>query len=321
MSEDTRGALQGAESRMTTRRDVIGLLGALSARAVCARAGRGLGALISGWPDVREAQGEVAPTLARGAPTSPERMALIDAFKERSAGVEKKFEARAHKSDWTMPYRLFHPTTTGKLPLMLFLHGSGGLGNDNEKQMGLGNIYGTRVWALPENQKTFPCYVVVPQTDRGWLRYGAPAVGDSIAQAVPGLGDGARLAFEIVESLSREFSIDERRIYVTGQSMGGSGVWHMTAQRPGFFAAAVPCCPANSIEPATKSMATPVWDFHGGADESVPVSMSRDRIAALRKAGGHPLYTEYAGVGHNVWQWAYTEPSLIRWVFSKRRPS
>src|SRR5215467_12989771 len=113
---------------MLTRRDAIGLLGALSARAVCAPAGRPLGALIASWSDAGDPQDEATPALAKGAPTSPERTALIDAFKEKSAGLDKKFEARSHKSGWTMPYRLFRPTATGKLPLVLFLHGSGGLG-------------------------------------------------------------------------------------------------------------------------------------------------------------------------------------------------
>ena len=58
-----------------------------------------------------------------------------------------------------MPYRLFRPQASGTFPLVVYLHGSGGLGDDNLKQMGLGNIFGTRVWALPENQKKFPCYV------------------------------------------------------------------------------------------------------------------------------------------------------------------
>jgi hypothetical protein len=49
------------------------------------------------------------------------------------------------------------------------------------------------------------------------------------------------------------------------------------------------------------------------------VATSRERIAALRKAGSHPLYTEYVGVGHNVWEWAYTEPALVEWMFAQRR--
>ena len=264
-------------------------------------------------------QGDSTPSLAPGAPNSPERQALISAFRTASEKIPDKFEARTHKSDWTMPYRLFRPNVTGRLPLVVYLHGGGGLGSDNAKQMGLGNIFGTRVWALPENQKEFPCYVVVPQTDRGWVRYGPPAAADSESPVIPGLGDGARVAFEVIDELAKEFPIDKQRIYLTGQSMGGSGAWHMIAQRPKFFAAAVICCGGVGLDSAAAAVSTPLWNFHGDTDDTVPVKLSRDRIAALRKAGGHPLSTEYAGVGHNVWQWAYTEPSLVRWMFSKRR--
>jgi len=243
-------------------------------------------------------------------------MALIEAFKKQSAGLEKKFEARAHKSDLVMPYRLFRPEAAGKLPLVMFLHGSGGLGDDNEKQLGLGNIFGTRVWVLPGNQKRFPCYVVAPQTDRGWIRYD---LSKQPAQELPGLGDGNRLALEIVERLCHEFLIDQSRIYVTGQSMGGAGTWNIIAYRPKFFAAAVICCGSISTENGTGAIDTPVWNFHGDSDKTVPVSASRDRIAARRKAGGRPLYTEYAGVDHNSWQWAYTEPEMVKWVFAQRR--
>jgi predicted peptidase len=243
-------------------------------------------------------------------------MALIDSFRKRSAGLDKKFEARSHKSDWLMPYRLFRPASRKKLPLVLYLHGSGGVGNDNEKQLGLGNIFGTLSWVLPEHQQLFPCYVLAPQTDRGWIRY-KEDVTDGVPKPVAGFGDGARLALEIVDEVRREFAVDERRIYVAGQSMGGAGVWNMLTFRPRFFAAAVICCGSASQDDGTGSPHTPVWNFHGDADKSVPVSISRDRIAARRKAGGHPISTEYAGVDHNVWQWAFTEPGLAKWVFSQ----
>jgi predicted peptidase len=265
------------------------------------------------------AKDDPTPPLAPGAPLSPQRLALIDAFKEKSAGLEKNFEARTHKSDWVMPYRLFRPSTSEKLPLVLYLHGSGGLGDDNQKQMGLGNVFGTRVWTLPENQKNFPCYVVVPQTDRGWARYDMSGQGDGPPKVLPGLGDGSRLALEIVDALGHEFAIDDRRIYVTGQSMGGAGVWNVITHRPKFFGAAVVCCGSRSTEDGTGSIDTALWAFQGDADQTVPVTMTRDRIAARRKAGGHPLYTEYAGVDHNVWEWAYTEPELVKWLFAQRR--
>lgn len=305
---------------MVTRRQALGILGSISAAPLLG-ARDSLTSLVSSAPSVRGHQGDATPPLAPGAPSSPERKALIDSFRQRSAGIENQFEARTHKSDMTMPYRLFRPSATGRLPLVVYLHGSGGLGTDNVKQMGLGNVFGTRVWALPEHQKERPCYVVVPQTDRGWVRYGPPSPGDSVARVVPGLGEGTRLALEIIDVLRREFPIDERRIYITGQSMGGAGVWHMTAQRPRLFAAAVLCCGTAPSDDAAASVSTPLWNFHGDADATVPVSVSRERIAAMRKAGGHPHYTEYAGVGHNVWEWAYTEPALVRWMFAQRRPS
>jgi predicted peptidase len=250
---------------------------------------------------------------------SAERLALIEAFKKKSEGLEKKFEARTHRSDWVMPYRLFRPEATGKLPLVMYLHGSGGLGDDNGKQMGLGNIFGTRVWLLPGNQKRFPCYVVVPQTDRGWIKYDFSQQDQGPAKELPGFGDGARLAVEIVERLLREPAIDERRIYVMGQSMGGAGTWNVIANRPRLFAAAVICCGSASSENGSESIETPLWNFHGDSDKTVPVSLSRERMAARRKVGGRPLYTEYAGVDHNVWQWAFTEPALVEWLFSQRR--
>ncbi len=256
-----------------------------------------------------------APALAPGDPMSPERRALIDAFTRTIAGLPERFEKRTHKSDWTMPYRLLRPSGRNA-PLVLYLHGSGGLGDDNEKQLGLGNIFGTLVWALPENQSRFPCCIVAPQTDRGWAKYQASADGTRV---VPGLGDGARLALEIVRAVGRELAIDERRIYVAGQSMGGAGVWNLLAHRPGVFAAAAICCASATPDDVARAARTPLWSFHGDADRTVPVAVSRGRDAALRRAGGHPIYTEYAGVDHNVWEWAFTEPALPEWLFAQRR--
>jgi len=275
---------------MITRREAVYLLGSFS-----------IGAYL-----------KAAQPAGPSGPLSPERMALIEAFRKKSEGLEKRFEARQHKSGWTMPYRLFRPESTTKAPLVIFLHGSGGQGDDNEKQMSLGNIFGTRVWALPENQKRFPCYVVVPQTDRGWIRYDE-------TKAIPGFGDGARMALEVVDALRREFPIDDHRIYIAGQSLGGAGVWNAITYRPRFFAAALICCAGQSPDDGTGSIETPLWAFHGDSDKTVPVAATRDRIAARKKAGGRPRYTEYAGVDHNVWQWAFTEPELLKWVFAQRR--
>ncbi len=304
---------------MITRRESLRVLASISAGAWFAGARTAFGFWLAPNSSAARAKGDSTPPLAPGAPMSAERIALIEAFKKQSEGLERKYEARTHKSDWVMPYRLFRPEGAGKMPLVMYLHGSGGQGDDNLKQLGLGNIFGTRVLRLPQNQKICPCYVFVPQTDRGWARYDLSQQTDGRPKLVPGLGDGSKLALEIVDALRREFPIDERRIYVTGQSMGGAGIWNVLKYRPHFFAAAAICCGGVSTEDGTESIETPLWNFHGDSDHTVPVSTSRDRMAARRKAGGHPLYTEYAGVDHNVYEWAYTEPELVKWVFAQRR--
>lgn len=233
--------------------------------------------------------------------------------------MEERFEAHTLAGDWPMPFRLFRPTRADVLPLVVYLHGSGGLGSDNVLQMSTGNIFGTRVWAMPANQERFPCYVLAPQTDRGWAKYGTPAPGDSVAPVVDGLGDGNRAALDVIAHVARTYPIDRRRIYLTGQSMGGLGAWNMLAHRPTLFAAAVPCCGSASRESVRGVAQTPLWSFHGTADPVVPVAASRTRIAALREAGGHPRHTEYDSVAHNVWEWAYTEPALLPWMFGQRR--
>jgi predicted peptidase len=301
---------------MITRRDAIRLLGPASAAAWFAAAQIGINSSLVA--NASASKRDITPPLAPGSPNSPERLALVQAFLKDSEGLQDKFGARTHKSDWVMPYRLFRPKALhGKVPLVMYLHGSGGLGDDNLKQLSLGNRFGTRVWLLPKNQKRFPCYVVAPQTDRGWIRYD---FSQQPALELAGFGDGSRLALEIVDALRREFAIDERRIYIAGNSMGGAGVWNVLANRPNFFAAAVISCGGVSSDDGTGSVATPLWDFHGDADEVVPVSSSRGRIAARRKAGGHPLYTEYPGADHNsVARLGFTEPALPKWVFAQRR--
>jgi predicted peptidase len=83
-----------------------------------------------------------------------------------------QFEARTFGSDQeeVIPYRLFKPQAydaTKKYPLVLYFHGSGGVGRDNRKQISRGSLYGARVWALPENQAQNPCFILAPQLMKG----------------------------------------------------------------------------------------------------------------------------------------------------------
>jgi predicted peptidase len=255
-------------------------------------------------------------------PQSDERWALIESFKKRAPDLIQLFESFNHTNAQgeIMPYRLFIPPQSElgrRYPLVIFLHGSSGSGTDNEKQLQRANWFGGLVWVLPENQERFPCFVVAPQSNVNWhcviLEEGKRP------KLCPGLGKGARLAFEIIDKLLDEYPIDSSRIYITGHSMGGAGTWHMISYRRNFFAAAAPVCGLPDFEYASKIKDVPIWNFHGETDNIEPVATSRRMIEAIVQAGGQPLYTEYPGVGHNVFMWAYTEPALIEWLFTQHR--
>jgi predicted peptidase len=213
----------------------------------------------------------------------------------------------------TMPYRLFIPQSYDKrkkYPLVLWLHGGAGRGNDNLKQISGGNTIGSHVWTLPENQSKHPCFVVAPQCpdDELWA---------TIETAKP--TGQMRLVIELLQNLEKTFTLDAQRFYVTGQSMGGFGAWSVITEHPDMFAAAVPICGGGDESAAQKLTGMPIWAFHGEKDEAVSVERSRKMIAAIRQAGGTPKYTEYKGADHVIWDRVFNEPELLSWVFAQNR--
>jgi predicted peptidase len=271
-----------------------------------------------------------ALSLLPGPPNSAARRAPIEALQRKAPALAAAFAPHVHRNDRgeTMPYRLFTPKRLAPgrtYPLVVFLHGAGGSGTDNRKQLEGANAFGALSWTLPENQARHPAFVLAPQSDVNWacvvVEKGKAARRPSDLKWCPTgvLGQGARLALEIVDALVGKLPIDRDRIYVTGHSMGGAGTWHMIAQRPGFFAAAVPVCGHPDLATVPTVARVPIWNFHGDADDVEPVQTSRRMIEALRKAGAYPRYTEYPGVGHDVFMWAYTEPALVEWLFARSR--
>ena len=220
-------------------------------------------------------------------------------------------------------YQVYVPrewTGNKRWPVILFLHGAGERGDDGLAQTQVGIATAIRLHA-----DRFPCVVVMPQCRRG-LWWPHPEMA---AQALAAL-----------EKTVKEFKGDPDRVYLTGLSMGGYGTWSLAYRFPGKFAALAPICggvrpPARSpaqpdspfadpkIDPYTlvagKVGKTPVWMFHGDADQAVPVDESRKMNQAIKTAGGVVKYTEYAGVGHNSWDKAYADPEFMPWLLSQRR--
>lgn len=219
----------------------------------------------------------------------------------------------------TMPVREWKRYTAKDLPVpvVLLLHGSGECGRDNGKQL--------RPFRALYNQVLIdsdlpPALYLIPQCTQqnAWVR----TIAFAPEYRLPRYPSPAlRTVKEYLDRLIAEGVADPERIYISGYSLGGFGVWDAVQRWPETFAAAIPLCGGGSMEEkAVKAAATTsLWIFHGDADTSVPVDCSRRMVAALMKAGAQPKYTEYPKMGHAIWDRVYGDAALLNWMFRQRR--
>lgn len=224
----------------------------------------------------------------------------------------------------TYRYRVWLPRRYTKLhqwPVILYLHGSGERGDDNVRQLAAG---------------------LAPALEQFSTRYASVVVLPQCADGLEWYGDMEQMALAALEQSITEFHGDRRRVTLTGISMGGAGVWYMGRHRR-RFAALVPVAGEVVRQPddpfptdpppeiarivgardpyGTLAQAigkTPVWVVHGADDDEVPVSESRNMVAALERIGGNVRYTEVPGAGHDVWDRAYADPKLVDWMLKQR---
>lgn len=201
------------------------------------------------------------------------------------------------------PYRLYVPKEyNGRtpLPIVVFLHGAGEKGNDNQKQIN-NRANGAMVFA---EQKSNPCIFIAPQCPAGNASWASPQQ----RQHVP----------LIVKTVCKEYRVDENRIYITGLSLGGNGTWVQLADSPNLYAAAIPICGwgAGKYE-GFKNV--PIWAFHAADDPTVKVNGTDDAMKGVRAAGGNPIYTRYEKGGHASWVEAYKTQVAVDWLFAQKR--
>lgn len=223
----------------------------------------------------------------------------------RPGGANASFtvhEQRASNGQ-TLRYSLFVPPNAKEpLPVVLCLHGAGG------------NTAAANLLASPASQKKYPCVVLAPDCDGRSTRW--------VESSFRGKEKQRSVAPELMETLDKVVQTtkaDPKRVYVTGQSMGGVGTWGLIAAYPERFAAAVPICGIWEPTDAPKMAKVPIWAFHGAKDPTVPVEGSRRMIAAVKAAGGEPKYNEFPDVGHGSWDGAYATDGLWEWVFEQHR--
>ena len=196
-------------------------------------------------------------------------------------------------------------------PVILFLHGSGERGLDGMDQTQIGLPA-----AIRSHPDRWPFVVVMPQVPFHHHHWTDP--------------DMMQMAMAALDTSVKEFHGDTQRLYLTGLSMGGYGVWEIAKNWPHKFAAVVPVCGGvfwsyapdrwhDTDLPEQYAHAigrTPVWIFHGAEDPVVIPKQAALMYEALKANSGDVRFWEYASVHHNAWDKAFADPDLPRWLLS-----
>lgn len=219
-------------------------------------------------------------------------------------------------SDGTvLQYRFLVPSryVQGKhYPLVLQLHGSGGIGTDNLKQ--LDRL--AKTWAMPEVRERYQAYILIPQFPIRSANYGPPATDQHAEHSTALIA-----ALELVDEFSLNNSVDKSRIYAVGFSMGGSAAWLSPILRPILFAAVVPLsgiAPENSFAPFFKRLPTLV--IHGNSDTENPITADLRFVREVDRIGGKKIQLrEYQGLDHQLPAEIYPGYWWRDWLFEQHR--
>ncbi|HSZ32033.1 MAG TPA: prolyl oligopeptidase family serine peptidase [Puia sp.] len=218
----------------------------------------------------------------------------------------------------TLGYRLLFPDadTLRKYPLVIFLHGSGERGSDNDAQL----KWGVENFATDQNMMLHPAIVIAPQCPEkmSWSNFSRTRVSSEM-RILPDPSKPMQLVIELIHQLEKTMPVDTNRIYITGLSMGGFGTYDAIERYPGLFAAAVPVCGGGDISKVSTIAHLPIWIYLGSEDPAVNPSFSLDMLEALTKAGAHPGFTQYPEVGHFSWLGAYSDPLMLEWLFRQHK--
>lgn len=222
-----------------------------------------------------------------------------------------------------LPGRLYVPPVTAPTPeprpLIVALHGGGGIGTDNSRHL-------IDFEDLLEEARRRGAFLYVPQATSAFWH----------------AGSRPELVLAMLERATELHAIDPDRLYLTGFSMGGGGVWDLLGRYPSRFAAAVPIA---AIAPgagfgADAVAGRPIWAFHARDDRVVSVQTGRSTISAVLQAAGvaapvYPVssdettfsvieaelnlrYTEWPSGGHSIWSRVYRDADLLAWMFDQR---
>ena len=211
---------------------------------------------------------------------------------------------------------IYNEDQPGRPAILVFLHGIGERGSENLASIRL---------AVPEIVKQIKAakqkvVLLAPQCpgDQLWsTRHRGGPEAKMTEKPRQALG----MVPILIQKKIEEFDTDPDRVYITGLSLGGYGSWDLMGRYgTDLFAAGVTCSGGGDPARAEKMKDLPIRIFHGEADQTLPVGLSRRMYAALKEAGSDVVfYTEYPGVPHDCWTRTYQNPEVWKWLFSQKR--
>ncbi len=202
-----------------------------------------------------------------------------------------------------------YTTNSNNYPIVIFLHGIGEKGTTStDPATLLSSVWKVANVGLPKYIKygaKYPFLMIAPQLKSSYSLWPASYVMD------------------VLNYVKKYLRIDQRRIYITGLSLGGYGTWTTLGAYPDVFAASVPICSGgNALSKACAIAAEniPLWAFHGTDDKVVSYTVTTKMIDAVNACTPKPdplaKYTLFSGLGHIIWDKVYKETNAINWMLS-----
>ena len=201
------------------------------------------------------------------------------------------------KKEQKISYILDYPENgKGKVPLMVFLHGSGERG-DNLELVKAHSPF-TYKNLFPE-----PVAILAPQCPKD-VWWDTEAV------------------YYLIKEIQQKYQIDDSRIMLTGLSMGGWGTLKLAMEHPELFSAVVAVCPP--VDRLMKVRASqykdlPMKIFHGGNDDIVSPMNSIEIYQEIKKVNKNIELTIFPDDNHNSWDSTYSNPKLYEWMLAQKK--
>lgn len=202
-----------------------------------------------------------------------------------------------------LKYWLYTPkNATSNMPLILYLHGGSGKGND----LNLVVQDGFPKYLKNNELGNINSYVIIPQLPsnyKGW---------SDIKVSIK----------DLIANTKNMYNINANKISITGHSMGGKGTYDIALAYPNLFSCVAPMSGSIKVDNSNieKLRNIPIWAFVGTNDTIVDPSSSTEFINSLKQVNTQAKLTTFDGAGHfDVPELGYKNTDVINWLISNSK--